>query len=519
MNIRPHGVPLLLLAAAISDQVYAATTAVDDNATAVVNGSVTINVLANDSTDLTGGTLSVYPEFGGPAYGQIILNNDNTFTYTPDPDYVGPDSFIYTAVDEDGLSYGSDATVFITVSESTSSGEEGPIESAVKGASNKETAAMLDNYCASPSDELRAACTELDALLQSDPDLLNEVVSQITPEEILMQRRMISETVRSQTGRLYSSQQLLRQGGGVGALGSNTLLLNSYVGGAAGAEEQKWALFGSVKFGETEHDQTSREAGYDADMTGMMVGLNYRLRSDLDVGAAFDVVQYDVEYNSNAGELDSDVYTLSGYGSWVRDQIGVDLMLGYSSGDIATERTILNTNTLTLDQVKGDTDSDLYYISAQVQYTFNSGALTSRPYGRIDYISAEVDGYSETGTNPWLMQVSKQELDQFNLSIGVDTTYALSFDWGVMVPGLVVSVISEESKDYSPVGFSLVNDSSNNSQFELKPDSEDSLFYQFDVNSVFVLKGGLSTYLSAQFIAGYDNLSSYQIQCGLNYEL
>ena len=278
-------------------------------------------------------------------------------------------------------------------------------------------------------------------------------------------------------------------------------------------------MFGSVKFGETEHDQTSREAAYDADMTGMMVGLNYRLRSDLDVGGAFDVVQYDVEYDLDAGELNSEVYTLSGYASWVRDLIGVDLMAGYSSGDISTKRTILNTSTSTLDSVSGDTDSELYYISAQVQYTFNSGALTSRPYGRIDYISAAVDGYSETGVNPWLMSVGKQELDQFNLSVGVDTTYALSFDWGVMVPGLVVSVISEETKDYSPVAFRLVNDTSSASAFELTPDSQDSLFYQFDLNSVFVLKNGFSTFLSAQFIAGYDDLSSYQIQCGLNYEL
>ena len=512
-----HGIPLLVLAAAVSEATYGATTAVDDSATVAQGRSVVINVLANDSA--TNGALSVDPEFGSPFYGSLVLNNDNTFTYTPDPGYVGPDSFDYFAVDDDGPSYGASATVFIEVLEASTDGEEGPIESTVVGESNKATAAMLDSYCSEPSEELRTACTELDGLLQSDPEALNDLVSQITPEEILMQRRMMSETVRSQAGRLYSSQQLLRNGAGVGRIGANTLLLNSYVGSAAGAEEQRWAVFGSVKFGETEQDQTSREAAYDADMTGMMVGLNYRLRTDLDVGGAFDVVQYDVEYDQDAGELNSEVYTLSGYASWVRDLIGVDLMAGYSSGDIATKRTIFNTSTLTLDTVSGDTDSELYYISAQVQYTFNSGALTSRPYGRIDYISAAVDGYNETGVNPWLMSISKQELDQFNLSVGVDTTYALSFDWGVMVPGLVVSVISEETKDYSPVAFRLVNDTSSASAFELTPDSQDSLFYQFDLNSVFVLKNGFSTFLSAQFIAGYDDLSSYQIQCGLNYEL
>ncbi len=256
-----HGIPLLVLAAAVSEATYGAVTAVNDGEqpgeeiTVAQGRSVVINVLANDSA--TSGSLSVYPEFGSPFYGSIVLNNDNTFTYTPAPGYVGPDSFDYTAVDDDGLSYGGEATVFIEVLEASTGGEEGPIESTVVGESNKATAAMLDSYCSAPSEELRTACTELEGLLQSDPEALNDLVSQITPEEILMQRRMMSETVRSQAGRLYSSQQLLRNGAGVGRIGANTLLLNSYVGSAAGAEEQRWAVFGSVKFGETEHDRTS----------------------------------------------------------------------------------------------------------------------------------------------------------------------------------------------------------------------------------------------------------------------
>lgn len=519
MKNKLHGVPMLVLAAAISDATYGAVQAVDDNVT--VRGgaqNVVIDVLANDIATSNG--LQIGSEFSSTSdQGGAVSLVNNTFIYTPPSGFAGVDTFAYSSFDDEGSSYGGTATVTIVVLESSTGTGGGPIESTVTGESNKETAAMLDEFCTNPSDDLRTACAELDALVQSDPEALNELVSQITPDEILMQRRMISETLRSQTGRLYSSQQLLRSGGGVGTIGSNTLLMNSYLGGTAGSEAQKWALFGSVKFGETDHDQTSRESAYEADMTGVMVGLNYRLRPDLDVGAAIDLVQYDVEYATDAGELDSSVYTLSGYGSWVRDQIGVDVMAGYSSGDIATQRTILNTNTLALDTVEGDTDSTLYYLSTQVQYTYNNGALTARPYGRIDYLSSEVDGYAETGANPWLMQVGKQELNQVNLSVGVDTTYAFSFDWGVMVPGIVVSVISEESKDYAPVAFSLVNDSSNSSSFELKPDSEDSLFYQFDVNSVFVLKNGLSTFLSAQFIAGYDNLSSYQVQCGLNYEL
>ena len=87
-----------------------------------------------------------------------------------------------------------------------------------------------------------------------------------------------------------------------------------------------------------------------------------------------------------------------------------------------------------------------------------------------------------------------------------------------MVPGLKVSVVSEENKDFAPISFSLVADDSN-SGFELLPDEQDSLYYQVEVNSVFVMKGGLSAYGSFQFVEDYDFIDAYMVQLGFNYEL
>ncbi|MBK8386163.1 MAG: cadherin-like domain-containing protein [Candidatus Accumulibacter sp.] len=32
----------------------------------------------------------------GPSHGSVVVNADGSFTYTPDADYHGPDSFTYT---------------------------------------------------------------------------------------------------------------------------------------------------------------------------------------------------------------------------------------------------------------------------------------------------------------------------------------------------------------------------------------------------------------------------------------
>ena len=76
-----------------------APTAVKDTATTATDTAVDINVVAND-TDVEGDTLSVTsvtsPSNGGAA---IDMNDTTVVTYTPDTNYNGADSFVYTLSD------------------------------------------------------------------------------------------------------------------------------------------------------------------------------------------------------------------------------------------------------------------------------------------------------------------------------------------------------------------------------------------------------------------------------------
>jgi gliding motility-associated-like protein len=75
----------------------------------ILNGDVS----SNDSD--ADGDILVYSPDGtiDTPHGTVILNSDGTFTYTPDPDYNGPDSFEYTACDDNGNC--GTVTVTITV--------------------------------------------------------------------------------------------------------------------------------------------------------------------------------------------------------------------------------------------------------------------------------------------------------------------------------------------------------------------------------------------------------------------
>ena len=91
-----------------------APVAVDDEYLVVKNEVLSVNVpgvLSNDS-DVEHSPLTAIL-VSGPAHGTLTLNANGSFTYTPDTDYVGSDSFTYQA--NDGTTSGNIATVTISI--------------------------------------------------------------------------------------------------------------------------------------------------------------------------------------------------------------------------------------------------------------------------------------------------------------------------------------------------------------------------------------------------------------------
>jgi len=105
------GLNLASLALGLRTEDAGAFQAVADAAALDEDGSVTINVLANDDiSDVTGLVLSVVGD--GPAHGSVTLL-EGQLVYTPNPDFHGSDGFAYRIASPDGRS--SSATVQITV--------------------------------------------------------------------------------------------------------------------------------------------------------------------------------------------------------------------------------------------------------------------------------------------------------------------------------------------------------------------------------------------------------------------
>ena len=85
--------------------------AVDDNVTLDEDVPYTGTLTGNDTPSPDGG--NVWSKTTDPQHGTVVVNPGGTFTYTPNPDYNGPDSFTYTITDANGDK--STATVTLTV--------------------------------------------------------------------------------------------------------------------------------------------------------------------------------------------------------------------------------------------------------------------------------------------------------------------------------------------------------------------------------------------------------------------
>ncbi len=84
----------------------------DDAVSVAEDTAVTIDVLANDG-DIDGDPLSA-SIVSGPANGTVIANSDGTFTYTPNADFNGTDSFTYSVSDGHGDTDTATVSVVVT---------------------------------------------------------------------------------------------------------------------------------------------------------------------------------------------------------------------------------------------------------------------------------------------------------------------------------------------------------------------------------------------------------------------
>ncbi len=510
-----------LLAPIYGAQVFAAAPVTVDDARKISrDSSITINIVANDY-DPDGNSLFVV-SVGSPTHGNAVLQPDGSVFYTPPSSFTGSDSFTYIIQEdtEEGLT--AAGTVVIDVTSTNYSVY-------TNNDNNSNLAAAIDGVCAqlrsSSDSELGAArrnllerCNQLDELAAGNPDGVGDLLDQFAPEETVTQMRVSGQSSRAQSNAVSQRLQQIKTG-------DNSFTLNgraSASGGAAGADGETWSrlgLFSSVQFDSAKRDITELENGYDANARSLTVGLDYQLSDQLILGSAVGFTTSELDYAQQNGGLESDIVSLIAFGSWYLDRYALDVQVGYADTSFDSQRHIHYDGMPGADDtVSGATDGQQWLANMQGQWTWNKNALTVYPFVRLDYLQSKTGGYVEQGDSGLAMMLGDQSMTQLTLSGGVQTTYAINTNWGVLVPTAQLTLLSDASSDYDPVVARFAYDPDPDNNFLIHSDGGDKSYAQLSVGTSAVFIHGVSAFVQYQQMFGYEKLQAFQVQAGIRYE-
>jgi outer membrane lipase/esterase len=138
--------------------------------------------------------------------------------------------------------------------------------------------------------------------------------------------------------------------------------------------------------------------------------VDYRFTDQFVLGAAFGYGNTDVEIDANGGALDTDAYSVSVYGSYYPTQaFYIDAIVSGGLNDHDQARSIRydiasltrpGERTLVDQTATAEIDSDQISASLGSGYNFSRDGWTFGPYGRLEYVDVDVDGFRENISNP-----------------------------------------------------------------------------------------------------------------------
>lgn len=284
--------------------------------------------------------------------------------------------------------------------------------------------------------------------------------------------------------------------------------------------ESPWGMFvnGRLSFGEA--PRRGSDPGYDFDTQGLTAGVDYRVSSNLVVGAALGWVSTGSEL-ADGGAVDTDGISLSLYGTYYRDSWYVEGMAGYGRNDYRFRRSIV------LPELFGGRDRLFTegkpgggQLSAELGagYDFRVGeALSLTGFGRFSYVSTSIDGYRESGGGPFGLAFASQDVDSLLGEAGFELTYPWSLRWGVLQPLLRVTYLHEFENDGQLVRARLLGDPGERF-FVLRSEQPDSDYLNLAAGISATLPRGWATFLQYDTDLDRAELDIYTLSGGFRFQ-
>jgi outer membrane lipase/esterase len=294
-------------------------------------------------------------------------------------------------------------------------------------------------------------------------------------------------------------------------------------GGAADQPGTGFGLFVNGDYQFMNKNNTQFETGFEQHTAGTTVGADYSFRGRAVVGAAFSYAHEFGDFAGVGGGFNNDAYGVTLYGTVVPvNNLFVDGFVGYSRKEYSIDRRTsfaLPTSApgqdfTTLGRIEGDTHSNEFNVGTVIGYDFVVKNLTIGPRVSVNYLDRRIAGYEEKGTTGLELIYDNQNISSLTTAAGVFASVAISTRWGVLVPQATAEYVHEFLNDQRTVGFRFV-DTLSRPRFLFQTDPPDRNFFNLGLGAVFVLPGGMSTFVNVRELVGYSTRRATNVTAGL----
>jgi outer membrane lipase/esterase len=368
---------------------------------------------------------------------------------------------------------------------------------------------------------------------------LRDILGKVTSEQTSSQGTGAIETRAAQFQAIGARLDALRLGatglklGGLGFdLGGRTAsaapLDLGETGGGASADALGGRLGAFVNgvgsFGSK--DATDRETGFNFHTMGVTVGVDYRLAENLVAGAAFSYLRSESVMNVALGDVDSNSYGMSLYGTYYVGPVYVDVLSGFTWHDYSIARRIVyapgpDGSGSAADAVdrtaEGDTIGRQFTLNVGAGYNFRQGGFTLTPYARMEFLNLHINGYTESGANGLDLHIKKQTEESLLTVLGGRLAYALSAPFGVLVPAVHGEWRHEFLNDQRSIRAQFANDPFN-TVFRIPTDDPDRDYFAVGAGVSAAFAKGAAAFLEFETVLGLRSVTNHNFTAGVRFE-
>ena len=269
------------------------------------------------------------------------------------------------------------------------------------------------------------------------------------------------------------------------------------------------------QYGKSRRIDTQLEHGFDSELKGLSVGLDYRFSDSFISGAVLGHARDSVALFSNAGTLKTSNNTLTIYGTWLpTDSAAVDGYLGYGKNELDSRRHVI------FNQINGTASANstgkqlMGGLSAS--YQMDWGRVNVSPFINMDSVKTTSDGYNETGTTGLELHVIDSKSLSTTSSVGTRASTTHSFQWGSLSPSLRAAAVHEYQNNAKVYPIELV--SAPGVGISIQTDSPDRNYLEAGAGVTAGLNGGTQLFLNYEARVKDTLLKSWAVSAGVLVE-